>query len=180
MIILSKSRLIEILDRYGIDTQKWGTGESKTLDHLFLEIVRGETKLSDDGGILVREVSALSIVVKYKNLTLKEDYQEFIDGRRRRRKMKASVAEKLDSKDRDLIRSVKRALQEELGITISDSQISREEDSTKRRMSMSYPNLLSMVNLFGFSVELSSSQFDPDGYVEIQDDKKTFFKWVST
>jgi len=44
-------------------------------------------------------------------------------------------------------------------------------------MSMSYPNLLSKVSLFGFEVELNESQFDPNGYIEIQEDKKTYFKW---
>lgn len=177
MLILSKLKLIEILKDYNIDISGWGQGESKTIDHLFSEIVKGETKISVEGGKLIREVSALSIVVRYKNLILKEDYQEFIDGRKRKRKMKASVAEKLDSKDKDLLSAVKRAINEELGIKISSSQIKKGDDDVKVRISRSYPNLLSKVKLFGFEVSLNGDQFDPKGYVEIQEDKKTFFKW---
>jgi hypothetical protein len=177
MIVLSKSKLKEILDKYGISTLDWGRGESKTINHLFLEIIRGETKLTPYKGSLLREVSALSIVVKYGDLKLREDYQEFNDGRRRRRKMRASVAEKLDINDRDLISAVKRAISEELDIKINDNQIIKLNDDIKMRMSMSYPNLLSKVSLFGFEVELNESQFDPNGYIEIQEDKKTYFKW---
>lgn len=91
--------------------------------------------------------------------------------------MKASVAEKLDPSDKNLTEAVKRAISEELGIEISDNQISKREDEIKNRLSTSYPNLQSEVVLFGFEVNLTDSQFKKDGYVEIQKDKKTFFKW---
>jgi hypothetical protein len=177
MLILTKSKLIEILDRYKIDISNWGKGESKTIDHLFTEIIKGESNIVEKNGSLLRRVSALSIIVRYKDLILREDYQEFNDGRKRKRKMKASVAEKLDPSDKNLTEAVKRAISEELGIEISDNQISKREDEIKNRLSTSYPNLQSEVVLFGFEVNLTDSQFKKDGYVEIQKDKKTFFKW---
>lgn len=45
MLILTKSKLIEILDRYKIDISNWGKGESKTIDHLFTEIIKGESNI---------------------------------------------------------------------------------------------------------------------------------------
>lgn len=178
MFILTKKSLENYLLKFKIPISTWGNGNSKTIDHLFKEIIRGESKLIEQGSNLVREVSALSIIVTHKNLILKEDHQEFNDGRVRRRKMEASVAEKIDKNDKNLIESVKRGMKEELNISVSTGQISKLDVISMDRESMSYPGIMSKMTLHKFHIEINESQFNPDGYVEVQEDKKTVFKWV--
>lgn len=111
-------------------------------------------------------------------MILKEDYQKFKDGRVRKRKMDASVAEKLDKNDRNLISAVIRGIKEELDVDISESQISNNGKNRKIMDSMSYPGLNSIIDLFKYTVILNDSQYNPDGYVENQEDKSTYFKWI--
>lgn len=178
MFILTKKNLEDYLLKFNIPINEWGKGNAKTLNHLLKEIIRGETKLVVENNNLIREVSALSIIVTYNDLKLIEDHQEFNDGRIRKRKMEASVAEKIDKDDKNLINAVKRGIKEELEISINENQISKLEDTSKFRESMSYPGIMSRVVLFRFHVELNDDQFRSDGYTEVQDDKKTIFKWV--
>jgi hypothetical protein len=178
MFILTKKSLEDYLLKFKIPISEWGSGSSKTINHLLKEIIRGETKLIEENNDLIREVSALSIIVTYKNLILKEDYQEFNDGRVRRRKMEASVAEKMDKNDKNIIESVKRGIKEELDIHIDSGQISQLDVISTNRESMSYPGIMSKITLHKFHIELDENQFNPDGYVEVQEDKKTVFKWI--
>ena len=178
MFVFTKKSLENYLLKFNIPIDKWGLGSAKTINHLLKEISKGETKFLIENGNLIREVSALSIVVTYKNLKLKEEYQEFNDGRTRKRKMEASVAEKIDKSDKNLNDAVKRGIKEELNITIGIDQISELKSVSKFRESTSYPGLMSRVTLHRFHVDLKNDQFNPEGYVEIQDDKKTYFIWI--
>lgn len=176
MLILTKKRLEEYLISFGVPIDRWGKGQSKTIDHLFIEIVKGESVLSLDNNY--KEVESLSIVVTYDNLKLIEDYQIFNDGRTRSRKMNASVAEKIDKNDKDLVQAVIRGIKEELSIDVRENQIVEIGSVNVVRNSMSYPGILSKMKLHKFSIDLDLDQYNPNGYVEIQDDKKTYFKWV--
>lgn len=177
MFIKSQSMLTEILNKYKIPINEWGTGGSKSIKSLFREIVGGETNLVVKNDMLLREVEALSIVVTYKDLILKESYQRFIDGRIRRRKMIASVAEKLDKNDKDRHLAVIRGIKEELGITLNKSQIIEGKIDSNSRISTSYPGILTNTILYRFNVELLDDQFNIDGYIEVQEDKSTYFIW---
>lgn len=178
MFVLTKKSLSDYLIKFKIPIDVWGKGESKTIDHLLKEIIRGESVLKVDKNKLVREVKSLSIIVTHKDLKLVEDYQIFNDGRVRSRKMNASVAEKIDKDDKDLNYAVVRGIKEELDIDIRKDQIVRLGKIKKVRNSMSYPGMVSKMELFKFSINLDDDQFRPNGYVEVQDDKKTYFKWV--
>lgn len=178
MIFLTKTKLEKFLLRNKLPINEWGKGSAKTIDHLFKEIIKGESKIEIIDNELVRHVKALSITVLYKNLILKEDYQKFKDGRVRRRKMDASVAEKLDKNDKDLVGAVIRGIKEELDITINNSQISENGKNRQIMDSMSYPGLHSIVDLFKYTVILNDTQYKSDGYVENQEDKSTYFKWI--
>ena len=96
----------------------------------------------------------------------------------RSRKMDASVAEKLDKNDKNLVSAVIRGIKEELDVDINESQISDNGKNRKVIDSMSYPGLNSIIDLFKYTVILNESQYNPDGYVENQEDKSTYFKWV--
>jgi hypothetical protein len=90
------------LMKYSIPIQYWGTGNAKTIEHLLDEIDNEECIIKDEGGYLVRYIEFVGIRMLYKdkdNVTwlLKEDRQEFKDGRIRRRDMQSSVSEKMKS-----------------------------------------------------------------------------------
>lgn len=170
--------LINILKQHNIPIEKWGLGQSKTIEHLFKELQDGECRLEYENKELVRYIDFVGIKVFYKDMFLIEDHQEFKDGRIRKRNTKFSVAEKMKPGEIPLV-SVIRGMQEELGIEISENQITSENIINHEGIySRSYPGLKAKYNEYPFTCHINNSQFNPDGYTEIQKDKSTFFKWI--
>lgn len=172
-----KSKLVE----YGVPINLWGTGKSKTVEHLLEEISEKECTVVDEGGYLVRYIEFVGIKVYYidkddNTWTLKEDRQEFHDGRVRRRNMPSSVSEKMKSGEDPSIAGV-RGLKEELGIDIEESQLKKRKDLDFNGGSISYPGLKAKYKGHQFICYLNDAQFVSGGYVERQKDKSTFFVW---
>lgn len=165
--------LTKLLQLHGIPIEQFGVGEAKTIRHLAKEILEGETTLEVMRKIVGVQLQVECIVdgVKFQ---LVEDRQEFADGRERRRGL-AGLSEKMKPGE-DPVASAKRALAEELGIqdeTKIESLGIREEIKT----SPSYPGLTTKYLLFEMLTQLPESAFNPDGYVEHQEDKSTYFVW---
>lgn len=164
---------------FEIPVNLWGQGAAKTIGHLLQEVIDGETVLTQKGRELLRQVGFSAVNVTYRNgrevYELVEDRQVFRDGRVRRRDTGSSVSEKiqLGEKPKD---AAERALREELGIT-GRVNISDGSKSEEIKESPSYPGLRTQYLRFGFQAELSGNQFSPDGYVEEQQDKTTYFVW---
>jgi hypothetical protein len=124
------------LESFGIDTTTWGTGEAKTIEHLYKEIKNGETILVvNDAGELLRKVIVGGTDVYYtspegKRYHLKEEKQVFKDGRERRRNLETSVGGKIkpneDPKDATM-----REIKEELGI-VSEIDLKEMGGQNKR------------------------------------------------
>ena len=170
---------LELLNRYNIPFQTWGTGSAKTLNHLLKEIEEGETTLKEEGGELIRETSILYITVKNTlGDLLKEDRQVFRDGRVRRREhpQSASLGEKLKAGEVPSDESIARALKEELGITRFDVH-QRTLPLVSVRDSPSYPGLKARFTEHHCEVEIQSEDYRAEGYLEIQHDKTTYFVW---
>ena len=165
----------------GIDTSSWGTGKAKTLEHLQREIESGETILIiRETGKLLRRIVVVGADIYYqspdgKKYRLKEDRQVFKDGRERRRDLGQAVSEKMKP-DEDPKDAMIRGIQEELGIS---SEIALTETGTdvQQATSPSYPGLESEYIRHKFQTTLTDEQFNPDGYVEEQSDKSTYFIW---
>ena len=176
----TKNKLENFLTQNGVDLTNWGTGQSKTLDHLFNELIKGECKLHVQDNKVFRDVQALSIRVYYKDERLIEEYQKMKDGRFRRRILDCSVAEKLTKDDKDLFEAVGRALEEELGIeNITKDQIKKCEELERiHANSIDFPGTSMNLKLYRFDVHLKFDQYHPYGYVEHQEDKDVFFSWV--
>lgn len=168
------------LNKFSIPIDNWGTGKSKTIEHLFDELKNEECFLSEIDGTLVRSIEFVGVKIycneNNERWTLKEDRQEFNDGRIRRRNMPSSVSEKMKFGE-DPLKSAIRGIKEELGVDISSSQLSKRKDLFYDGGSVSYPGLKTKYKGHQFICELKSHQFDPSGYVEIQRDKKTYFVW---
>jgi hypothetical protein len=105
-----------------------------------------------------------------------EDKQIFKDGRIRRRKKDSSVSEKMKIGENP-IQSLIRGIDEELGVSLNESQLSREEDLKEEEFSQSFPGLMTRYKGHNFTCFFNDSQYNPKGYIENQKDKSTYFVW---
>lgn len=172
--------LEEYLLDFNIPLDQWGKGYAKTLDHLLSEIQSGECKIIEDGKTLLRKIEFVMCEIFYYEgetlLKLIEEKQVFNDGRTRIRDKESSVSEKMIIGE-DPIESLVRGIEEELGISIQESQIRPEKGIEKIEVSQSFPGLMTKYNGHNFTCFLNESQYNPKGYVEIQKDKRTYFIW---
>jgi len=168
------------LNQFSIPIDNWGNGKSKTVKHLLDELENKECGLSEVDAGLIRSIEFVGIKVFYDSKDgryyLKEDRQEFNDGRIRRRNMPSSVSEKMKFGEDPLVASI-RGIKEELGLDIKSTQLSKRRDLFYNGGSLSYPGLTTKYKGHQYICNLESHQFDTNGYIEIQKDKKTFFIW---
>lgn len=167
---------------FNIPISSWGTGKAKNLEDLYQELLDNECQIIQSGESLHRIIEFVGIKVFYKDnegniYSLKEDRQEFNDGRIRKRNMPTSVAEKIKLGESPTVSAI-RGLKEELGIVVSSSKITNHQELNYNGSSMSYPGLITKYKGHQFTCFLNEDQFNIDGYIEIQKTKKTFFKWV--
>ncbi len=121
----------------GIDTVRWGQGESKRLDDLWLEYTAGEASFRDDPPARLLDVA--EIIIRRNDTVLIEVEQEFADGRRRARLVPPSEKLKPGESPRG---AALRCLREELGlasedVTLGETWITIEDAA----VSSSYPGL---------------------------------------
>ena len=177
-----KEATILKLNDHKVDWLQWGKGSSKTIEHLIKEILDNETILKENTEkLLVRKLSIAYIDVYYIHsngecLRLVEEKQVFKDGRTRCRQLEGSIAEKLQGSEKADSNLISRAIKEELGISSfvpSTYKGCREviEDS------LSFPGLVMNAINHYFEVYLNQDQYQPNGYIERQEDKDTFFVW---
>lgn len=181
-LINTVEELTNKLKEYSVPVEEWGTGEAKNVEHLLDEIRAEECGIEDKGGFLIRSIEFVGVRIYHKdkdNVTwvLKEDKQEFKDGRVRRRNMPSSVSEKMKFGEDPYISSI-RGIEEELNVKIEISQLKKIRPIYYNGGSQSYPGLKSKYVGHQFTCYLTDEQFVKNGYVEVQKDKSTFFKWV--
>jgi hypothetical protein len=180
-LINTVEELTNKLKEYSIPVEEWGTGEAKNVEHLLDEIRGEECNVEDRGGYLIRSIEFVGVRIYHKdkdNVTwvLKEDKQEFKDGRVRRRNMPSSVSEKMKFGEDSLISAI-RGIKEELGINVEGHQLIKMRDLFYNGGSQSYPGLRTRYKGHQFTCFFNDDQFDENGYIEVQKDKSTFFKW---
>lgn len=181
-LINTVEELTNKLKEYSVPVEEWGTGEAKNVEHLLDEIRGEECNVEDRGGYLIRSIEFVGVRIYHKdkdNVTwvLKEDKQEFKDGRVRRRNMPSSVSEKMKFGEDSLISAI-RGIKEELGINVEGHQLIKMRDLFYNGGSQSYPGLRTRYKGHQFTCFFNDDQFDENGYIEVQKDKSTFFKWV--
>lgn len=180
-LINTVEELTNKLKEYSIPVEEWGTGEAKNVEHLLDEIRGEECDVEDRGGYLIRSIEFVGVRIYHKdkdNVTwvLKEDKQEFKDGRTRRRNMPSSVSEKMKFGEDSLISAI-RGIKEELGVGVEGNQLIKMRDLFYNGGSQSYPGLRTRYKGHQFTCFFNDDQFDENGYIEVQKDKSTFFKW---
>lgn len=172
-----------LLEEHHINVSGWGIGKAKTLEQLYAELKKGEAELIKTDGKLMRLVRNVNIFVYYtekntrKKLFLKEVRQVFTSGRTRvRTHIKGSLSEKLLAHQSVSAEAAARALEEELGV-VGATAVFKEKETIEEE-SQSYPGLKCIYEISFFEVELTEDQYAPEGYVETQSDKSTYFEWV--
>jgi len=173
----------DVLGKSGVPLELWGKGQSKTLSHLVEEISRRAINFffDDEKEKWVREVKSVEVHVFYESpegvtYFLREEKQIFKDGRERRRNY-PWVGEKMEKGEDSLTASI-RAIEEEVGL-VPPFALGPDFTGNKEieRESSSFPGLISRHSVSCFEVYLTPEQFSPEGYVEKQEDKSTFFVW---
>lgn len=168
-----------ILDLAGVDSSSWGTGETKTLDHLLGELRSGDCELVVDEQGLARRVRNVWVdvfcTVDGQRRHLVERHQHFTDGRERKRDLPASLGEKCTIGENPEV-AARRALAEELGIP-SPRTLASSAPLSSPSTGSSFPGLRTVYETYWFSAELDPDDYRPEGYVEQQSDKRTVFEW---
>lgn len=173
------------LEANGIDIGNWGKNATRSVLDLTLEIVAKESKLSSGKDRkLQREINIVAVDVRYEDsetgleYRLVEERQEFKDGTKRTRDISFSLAEKLKLTGKGIMTGVKRACVEELSIfDIQNSQITLGDKTVSTGFSRGYPGLETKYVAHSARVNLARKQFRPNGYIEEQPDKTTYFRW---
>lgn len=177
---MNRANILSLLDKYSIPYKtEWGTGEAKTLEHLITEITEGECELVETNGILIRQVRSVNIDIFYRDgkqlMYLYEEKQVFKDGRERVRKLQHSLGGKRKHSENPKFTAI-REIKEELGFKLNPDYSS---EGTKGPVeSQSYPGGISSFYIFHvYEAYVPSRLFNPDGYIEEQEDKTSYFKW---
>jgi hypothetical protein len=173
--------LVNLLKKYNVPVDLWGTGKSKTINHLLKEIENKECSIVEENNTVRRYIEFVGVKVYFTNddgdrWVLVEERQEFNDGRIRRRNMPNSVSEKMIFGE-DPLNAAIRGIKEELGVKVEEQQLSKYKDLHYDGGSVSYPGLDTKYKGHKFICQLKQEQFDENGYIEVQKDKKTFFVW---
>ena len=179
---MDKEELTALLKANHVPFDTWGTGEAKTFEHLWKEINEGESVLIERDNMLLRIANGSTLRVYYKKdstlLYLKEDRQVFKDGREKKRNLaeNMSIGEKLKHGEIPAV-CAWRSLAEELGITEKLPLTPRPDITRGPVPSVSFPGLHTMYTMYAFDVFLPERWFRPEGYVEKQPDKTSYFIW---
>ena len=179
--VLDRPGLARYLARFGVETSDWGRGDTKTVDHLLEEMRNGDSELIVDGTDLTRRVRHVWVdvfaTVQDERRHLVERRQVFNDGRVRERVLPTSIGEKCKVGENPA-EAARRGIVEELAIA-APIKLIVGMDRQNPIGPPSYPTLRTVYDTYWFVAELDISDFKPEGYVEIQPDKRTYFEWES-
>lgn len=174
-------QLLEKLVEGKIPVETYGTGNAKTVNHLLSEVNEGEAIITiDNQGNVYREVNVLwvDVLCELSNgdvYYLREDRQEFKDGRTKRRALEFSIGEKLKPSE-EPADAVRRALNEELGLTEFD-RLHKVGYDEKTFVPDTFPGIESTYKMHKYVSAIPESGYKPEGYVEYQADKTNFYNW---
>lgn len=181
--VLARSRIIRMLDRYGIPWKSWGRGTSRTLNDLFTYHERDRLHFRETESGLVIDVHAVVVIVRHRYrrrwLELYEDRQEFPNRRVLRRTNFNGIAETM-SRSETRTDAARRCLSEELHFgDPSKYRLSRciAVEHREPVPSEKWPGLWAAYHRHIFECVISRSLFNPGGYVEHEENRRIYFKW---
>ncbi len=168
------SQLEQLLKKYNIDTSKWCHQQgNKTIEQLLIEIKAGESTLKLVEKKLVRVVRVASMKVKFQLgdncFQLIEDKQIFFTGKVRKREL-VTITEKIKHGEKP-IEGAYRGLAEEIGLSLNEG-LMLENESRWQNISPSYPNLISVYNVFNYSIVLGKDDLKKIRFSEYQEEEE--------
>ncbi|PSF38979.1 hypothetical protein C7H19_02690 [Aphanothece hegewaldii CCALA 016] len=168
----------KILLENGIPIHEWDHNKkTKTVAELEQEILCQETKLELLDNQLTRSVKVVNIIVNVQLgdhlFRLIEDKQIFLNFGKVRERNLGYIAEKIIG-DEMPETAARRALQEEIGLTLEKELIFIEEE-IEQQNSMSYPGLLSIYQIFRYRIILNAADLTILRFSEVQDNKIILF-----
>jgi len=186
MEILTKEDLLSALITHCVPIDRWGAEGTKTVDDLFGEVNRGESRfeLQPDGPkntALIRHVQVAAVVVYYRDgeslMMLIEGDREHVSGDVTRRELDTSISEKVMPGEVPML-AAQRAFREELGISDPPNleAVKNFEKDTAR--SSSYPGLMTRYEMHVFVAHMPDHHFRSGGYAEHQTKKTSRFNWT--
>lgn len=176
----SAKQLKSLLKKHDIDYGAWGTGLAKTITDLLKEIRDGESVLRVHRGRLVRQVSHAQANITHGSMRLVETHQVLANGAvRDRGDTDRSVSEKIRKGESPRAAMI-RGIREELGLSsFAGNGLTVSTTRTKRSPAGgdSYPNLPAEHVLHQFNWQMPREYFIPEGYIERQTRKTSYFAW---
>lgn len=188
----SVKELSDFLEGHWVNIEQYGKQlpdekVAKEIWDLLKEIQEGEStlKLDEETWELIRKIRVLNIRVLYGDVELYEEKQVFKDNdwneipeKIRVRNLESSVWEKMQPGESSAD-AVMRAIQEELGIILSENQLPAwyTIENPPRTQSPSYPWIQNESSIISTTITLNDAQYNPDGYIEKQKKKNTYFQW---
>lgn len=175
--------LERFLNLYGIDTSDWGKGAAKSLDMMIEEINEGECKIViNDNGKAERILETCSVKMYYRDdkgmaWKLREQKKVLLSGQIIELTHTESIRGKI-KKGENPEQALKREIKEEIGVSDNGYvKLKFLETKTHSGMPTVYPGLLSHYRQHYFETYLHKEFFNPDGYIEKQPHKTTYFVW---
>ena len=178
---ISLDELIGILTKANVPLDQYGKGAAKKVDNLHKELTQGESVMRVGSNYeLSRDVNLVwvDVICTLSNgdvFILREDRQEFKDGRTRRRSLPSSLGEKMKA-DEDTSLAAMRALSEEIGVDTVDGLYEIGEES-KKFTPDTYPGLESTYKSTSYVALIPEAAYKAEGYVEYQAEKDNFYVW---
>lgn len=179
--------LERFLEANKLPTQSWGINATRKPQELFVEIVNGESFLSQSETAIFRNVLSVGVDVWHVSSTgqaynLVEVDQVFDIGtenesRRVRVKQHGAAVTEKARRGEIPIQVAIRALREELGIDPGDSLMPLGTE-TEEHASTSFPGIMTRDTKDFYRVDLSPEQFDPNGYIDQEERVTTTFRWI--
>lgn len=172
---------IDLLTKAGIPLDEFGKGAAKSIENLHKELSTGESVMSvNDSYEITRDVNVvwidvLSTLSNGDVYILREDRQEFKDGRVRKRSTPSSLGEKMQAGE-DLDTAIPRALSEEIGVNTIDALYKIGEEK-KKFTPPTYPGLETTYASYTYVAVIPESAYLVDGYVEHQTEKDNYYVW---
>mmetsp|Transcript_20982 Transcript_20982/g.45944 ORF Transcript_20982/g.45944 Transcript_20982/m.45944 type:complete len:252 (+) Transcript_20982:215-970(+) len=173
--------LEEWLKTYGVNTEQYGTGLSKTVADLLDENQKAESVLHTEDGKALRVVQVLSLhILNRIGQILFEEEQILPDGRSRRRNV--PVSEKLIGSE-PWRNAVSRAIHEELGTALPlDYNVTVFDDTyrllTEHSSSLSYPGLTTKYIFHRVNAQVTGLPEGPFSTFEERPGGQLVTRWV--
>lgn len=170
------------LNKNNINFSLWGQGKAKTTRHLLSELNENECVLIENEGGVERHIKTCCFDIYFEKNNEKyrliEDKQVFKDGRIRIRKdfLDTGLGEKM-TLDEPPEKALARSLREELKIMELLEFKEKGIVKTEPKDSNSYPGIKTINEKYLFEVTMPYKYFNPNGYIEEQEDKTTYFVW---